>query len=429
MKKTKQSRLFLLAFVFMFSGHFVYAQETQNMASDVEQLQSDIAVAKKLKVTGYVQAQYQKVETAGVKSVAGGDFGSNVDNRMMVRRGRVKVAYDNEFSQAVVQFDVTEKGLGIKDAYLNFTDRWIKSAALTGGVFNRPFGYEIAYSSSLRESPERARITQTLFPGERDLGGMLTLQAPKTSSFNFLKLEAGLFNGNGTNVETDKYKDLIGHLSATKVSSNERFKWGVGVSYYNGGFALSTTNVYSVKEVGGVKAFAKDSTQKKGSKAKREYIGVDAQLSYDWFPGITQIRAEYLQGTQPATSSSSGSLTAASSGDAYSRMFNGFYVYVIQNILQTPLQAVVKYDVYDPNMDLSGNKIGKTTGSNSTDVKYSTLGFGLNYRWNSNVKIMAYYDVVRNEKSTQLVDATNVLNDFSKDIKDNVFTLRLQYKF
>ena len=44
------------------------------------------------------------------------------------------------------------------------------------GVFNRPFGHEIGYSTSGLESPERATIIQYFFPDERDLGAMLTLR-------------------------------------------------------------------------------------------------------------------------------------------------------------------------------------------------------------------------------------------------------------
>jgi len=410
-----------------------YAQETveNTLVSDVEQLQSDNLIAKRLKITGYLQVQYQKADTAGISSYAGGDFSSAVDNRIAVRRGRVKFAYDNENAQAVMQFDITEKGLGIKDAYLTLTDPWFNTVSLTGGVFDRPFGYEISYSSSARETPERSRVFQTLFPGERDLGARLTFQAPKTSRWNFLKLDLGLLDGNGTNIETDSYKDFIAHLSAAKSSRDEKLKWGIGASYYNGGYGAATTKSFSMKEIAGVQAFT-ESAIKKGDQTKREYLGLDGQISYDWALGITQVRAEYLMGTQPGVDKKSGSLTAVASGDVYNRKFNGYYAYFIQNILQTPLQAVVKYDVYDPNTAVSGNEIGKpATGAVATgagDIKYSTIGLGLNYRWSSNVKIMAYYDIVKNE-TTPLIQTTSTLSDLSHDRKDNVFTLRVQYKF
>jgi len=453
--KTKKSTFFTAALVALSLATPALAQENAGTVSysDVEQLQSDNALAKRLKISGYIQTQFQKADTAGIASFAGGDFTSGIDNRIAVRRGRVKFLYDNENAQAVVQFDITEKGLGIKDVYLTILEPWLNTVSVTGGVFDRPFGYEISYSSSTRETPERSRIFQTLFPGERDLGGRLSIQAPKTSNWNFLRLDLGLINGNGTNVETDKYKDFVGHLSATKTSADEKFKWGLGASFYKGGFAYTTTDLYTMKTTGADKSFIKE-TVKKGDRSLRQYLGLDAQLSCDWALGITQFRGEYLMGTQAGTSSSSSSLTAANLSavstatltgstagavtssnvgkDVYSRPFAGYYAYLIQNILQTPLQAVVKYDVYDPNTYISGNEIasavtvGKKTGS--ADVKYSTLGVGLNYRWSSNVKFMAYYDFVSNETTSNIVDAST-LKDLSKDRNDNVFTFRVQYKF
>jgi hypothetical protein len=420
------------------------------LSSTVEGLQSDNDVAKRLKISGYVQAQYQVADTAGVSSVAGGNFGAGIDNRFLVRRGRVKVAYTYENALAVMQLDITEKGVGIKDAYLSLTEPWLNTVTLTGGVFDRPFGYEITYSSSTRETPERSRMFQTLFPGERDLGAKLTIQAPKTSNWNFIKLELGMLAGNGISVETDSYKDIVARLSATKVSRDERLKWGVGASYYNGGFAATTTKVYTIQTDNGVKTFLPE-TVNKYDKVKREYLGIEGQVGYDWALGITQVRAEYLMGTQPATASSSSSLTAANVSsvstadvvtgkvttssvgvDAYSRSFSGYYVYLIQDILQTPFQAVFKYDVYDPNTKVSGDQVGvnPTTGvaTGSTDAAFNTLGVGLNYRFNSNVKIMAYYDMVWNE-TTSNIKRASTLTDLSADRKDNVFTLRVQYKF
>lgn len=272
----------------------------------------------------------------------------------------MKIAYTFEDAQAVVQYDLTEKGVSLKDAYVSILDPWSTIFRLTTGVFDRPFGYEISYSSSTRESPERSRIFQTLFSGERDLGAKLTIQGPKTSSWNFLKLDVGLFNGNSIAVETDSYKDFIGHLAVNKTSTDEKLSWGLGASYYLGGYALATTKSYVIKDVSGVKAFESTSV-KVGAKSHREYVGIDGQFSYDWKPGMTQVRAEYLMGSQPGSATSSTSISVAASGDVFNRNFSGWYVYLIQNILASPLQAVFKFDVYDPNTDVSGNQIGAAT--------------------------------------------------------------------
>lgn len=404
----------------------------------IEKLQSDVSLLSRLKISGYIQAQFQKADTAGIESFAGGNFPANIDNRFAVRRGRVKFAYDYAFSQFVLQMDVTEKGVGIKDAYVSFTDPWVNCFAITAGVMDRPFGYEISYSSSSRESPERSRMFQTLFPGERDLGAKFTFQPPKTSRFNFIKLDAGLYNGIGPNaIDFDGFKDFIGHLMINKSSKSEKIKVGVGVSYYNGGWRQGTKYNYNMSDLalsnGSVIAFAVDSTSSKiGTKLRREYFGADAQVSFDFPFGLTTLRGEYITGTQPGVATSSSS-PATQPGDAYTRNFSGAYFYWIQNILQSRFQTIVKYDYYDPNSDVSGNNIGvKISGKNkatgAADIKYSTLGLGLVYKWNSQVRITAYYDMVTNETTSAIVNAST-LKDLSTNRKDNVFTLRVQYKF
>ena len=426
---TKVSFLVTSFFALTFSA---IAQEASLSDKDIlQQLQQDVRAIKGLKLSGYVQAQYQTADTAGIASMAGGKFDAASDSRFKIRRGRLKLNHTTKLSSAVLQFDMTEKSMLINEAYIKVNEPFLNILGITAGIFDRPFGNEIAYSSSTIESLERSRIVQTLFPGEKDLGAQLTLQAPKTSALHFIKIEAGLFNGNGPAEETDSYKDFIGHLHLAKSSKDKKFAFGLGASYYNGGFAAATNKLYAVKTVDAVQVFVSDSVGK-GSKLDKSFVGLDFQYSMDWFIGKTQIRAEYIQGTQTAISGSSTSLKAAMSGDAYLRQFNGYYVYFIQDIGKTPFQVVAKYDVYDPNTAVSGNQIGLTSSSGvttgSADVLYSTVGVGLHYHMDKNTRISAYYDMVRNETTTQLAD-NSTLKDLSKDRNDNVFTLRLQYKF
>lgn len=423
--------LIALMFVLFTGGTYkLFAQEEtpDTLAQAIEKLQSDVSLLNRLKITGYIQAQYQKADTLGISSFAGGDFGKNLDNRFMVRRGRFKLAYTNELSQYVLQVDVTEKGVGIKDAYATFTEPWMQAVSFTGGVFDRPFGYEISYSSSSRESPERSRIYQTLFPGEREVGAKLTLMPPKTSRYYFFKLEAGLFNGSGPQaVEFDKYKDFIGHLSLFKTFFDESVSVGLGTSYYNGGWRQDTKYLYKMEGA----SFVKDSA-KVGDKVKREYMGLDAQISFANNPiGITTLRGEYIWGTQPGTKDVTSSPTVQPTLDAYIRNTAGGYVYFLQNIGKSRHQFIAKYDWYDPNTKISGNEIGIAgTNTSATDLKFTTLGLGWIYRWNSQVKITAYYDIVTNETSNApAASVGTTLKSYAKDRKDNVFTLRVQYKF
>ncbi len=449
------------------------------LTSHVAGIRSELDVLKRIKISGYMHPEYQVTDSAGSQGYAGGSFAPGVDKRFQLRRARVKVQYESPVNDKgwstslyVFQIDATQAGFSIRDMYMKFTDPWVGWFSLTAGNHNRPFGFEIGYSSSLRESPERARFNQILMPNERDMGAMLTIQGPKISNWNWLKLEMGMFNGtggpsaNGNTNDFDKFKDFIGHIVVSKSTLSETVKWGAGASYYNGGYRQDVADDYVFgTDPNGVKGFTIE--KKKAdintninaqSEVKRIYYGVDAQVSFDWKAGITTLRAEYIQGKQPGTSASSvspialpaktsttyssvttidsttglantvtTSTTTVIASDIYSRNFNGAYFYFVQNIGHSPWQTVIKYDWYDPNTDVKGDEIGKSVSSgykatNATDIKYSTWGFGLSYNWDANVKLTAYYDKVMNETSSNLSGYTN-------DVMDNVFTLRAQIKF
>jgi hypothetical protein len=419
----------------------IFSQDTSNVATkdDVAEVKgavdglnesfletkSTVDALKKIKVSGYIQAQWQVTDRDGASSFAGGNFPSTSHDRFLLRRGRIKINYDNDLTQYVLQFDVSEKGFGTKDAYVSFREPWLKTFELWGGIFNRPFGFEIEYSSSNRESPERSRLFQTLFPGERDLGAKLEIR-PQSGPLSFFNLKAGMFAGNGINPENDNNKDFIGRVGFSFPFTDENLAIDGGVSAYVGkvyipnNLKIFTVDNASLPSIDSVKIIRD---------ADRTYIGADLQVYYD-LPviGGFSLRGEFISGKQPSTSSSTTSFTSAASGDVYLRKFMGYYLMYVQNLGSSD-QLVVKYDVYDPNTSVSGDEIGLKSASKigAADVKYSTLGLGLVHYWDANVKLVLYYDMVKNEKVNAA--ATGSLASFKDDLKDNVLTFRIQYKF
>lgn len=432
----------LALFPFMANSQITENVDTLNvMDQRVTTLEDALLVSKKLKITGYVQTQWQssQIDSLGNASQdmkVGAKKAANeiTDmNRFGIRRGRIKLAYEDFGCTGVLQFDLTEKGLGLKDAYLNILDPWVGYVSLKGGVFDRPFGYEISYSSSRRESPERSRIFQTLFPDERDLGAMLIIQAPKTSPLNVFKLEAGLFAGNGIYQDNDSKKDFIGHLSYNKAITSE-IKIGLGASLYSGSVAETNKYIYSVSNGG----FSVDSISNinKDKYANRLYYGFEGQFSISSGLGLTTLRAEYLFGNQPGNSATAGSPKSGNIAgtdnlnstsfvkggtDTYIRKMSGGYVHFIQDIADTKHSITIKYDWFDPNTEISGSQIGIGKKTGKADIAYSTLGLGYLYRMNNNIRIMAYYDMVLNEKTK--------LKNYMNDLADNLVTVRVQYKF
>ncbi len=445
----------LLTITCMLAGLHVTAQapanENDSLKKQFDAFNKELSVLKRIKFSGYVQPQFQVADSAGQSSVAGGNFASGQDNRFMVRRGRLKAQYKGSnnkkgisTSQFTVQLDITERGIGMKDANVKITDPFIGAFSLSAGVFNNPFGYEVAYSSSLRESPEYGRMSQLIFPNENEVGAMLSVQGPKNSGWNWIKFNAGFFNGNGSPSagadvsDFDSKKDFSTRLSIERTACNKKLKYAAGLSYYSGGFRIDSVNVYKQgTDVNGVSGFVVDTKMtESGAKpiadrgfTNRQYMGADLQLSITSKIGVTTLRGEVISGEQPGLSNSSRSPNSKSpiTKDIYSRNFNGAYFYFIQGIGTTPFEVVAKYDWYDPNTDVKDNEVGMPAAgsvitTNETDIRFDTFGFGLLYHFDNHIRVTAYYDMVKNEESSNL-------SGYTKDIKDNVFTLRMQFEF
>jgi hypothetical protein len=395
---------------------------------------------RKIKITGYLQPQFRYTDvinpTYPVGNFSGGQFPANTKNLFQVRRGRIKVNYDNGLTQFVLQFDAIQTGFTTKDAYLSIVEPWAKSVGLQMGIFDRPFGYEISYSSSNREAPERSRLFQTLFPGERELGAKLFF-APPAGPLSFLRADVGVFNGSGpTANEFDNFKDIIGHVGAQVPFDNIGAALDFGVSGYFGQVRNNTKFLYTARDLpSGVKGFLVDSTSSNLSAGvARQYLGIDAQFYLD-VPSIGGmiLRGEYIFGKQPGTSSTSSSPAAQPTSAAYQREIAGWYLNLIQNIGNRD-QIVVKYDVFDPNTKVGASDFVPTnssgaSGLTATDVKYSTLGFGLVHHWDDNVKFVLYYEIVQNEKLAGITSASSALYPYREDVRDNVLTFRVQAKF
>ena len=132
--------------------------------------------------------------------------------------------------------------------------------------------------------------------------------------------------------------------------------------------------------------------------------------------------ASNWKGKQPGTINTTVNPGTLPTLPTFNRNFDGAFFYFLQNVVNKKWEIMIKFDWYDPNTDTGGLDIGKS-GSRltSTDIKYSTLGFGLTHYFNDNLKALVYYDKVRNEKTS--------LADFAEDVKDNVFTFRIQMRF
>lgn len=396
---------------------------------------SVLSVSKRfdnIRISGYMQPQFQVAEEKGAKSYIGGDFAPNVNNRFMLRRGRIRFDYvrinkDNKASvQFVFQFDGTERGVFIRDFWGRVFENKFQLFAFAFGMFARPFSYELNVSSSDRESPERGRMSQILMKTERDMGAMVSFEPRKRDHpLKYLKIDAGIFNGQGlaAPADFDSHKDLIVRAGLKPYPLSDRVSISVAGSWLNGGLLQSTPLIYRVNSKS--KNFQLDSSQSNlGEIAPRKYYGADAQLKIACNAGFTELRAELITGTQTGTKNSSETPATLPdpTGSYFIRKFNGAYFYFLQNFISNAHQFVIKYDWYDPNTMVKKNDIGANgTNLTSTDIKYSTLGVGYIHYINENMKLVLWYDKVMNEKT--------LLPGFTMNVKDNIFTCRMQFRF
>lgn len=384
-----------------------------------------------------MQPQFQVAAAEGIQSFDGGNFSQYSKSRFMLRRARVKIDYFVTSRQRypkllfTFQVDATERGVIVRDMFVRLYETRHNNFSLMTGLFARPFGYEVNLSSAYRESPERGRMSQTLMPGERDIGFMVSFepQDPHHSLYH-IKLDAGFFNGQGVSGTTDfdSYKDFISRLTLRPYTINH-WELSAGLSLLLGGWKNGTRYVYtSSRSVTGDETFAVDSSLSNlGKPAPRHYYGADVQvkLKHGW--GETEWRAEYWMGMQPGTANSTanpGTLPAVNGTPlpTYIRHFNGAFFYFLQNIVNDHHQLILKYDWYDPNTRARKRDMGKP-GSllTAADIRYSTIGIGYCYHFNPQTQLTLYYSLVKNESTS--------LAGYTSDLKDDVFTCRLQFRF
>lgn len=321
------------------------AGKLESLSEALTETRNKVEALSRLKVTGYIQAQYLDDERS--KNELNGAATRNLD-QFSIRRGRVKFVYQmNPTSRFVIQPDITTSGVVLKDGYVELTEPWTTwKHTLTAGQFNWPFGFEIGYSSSSREVPERSRVVRMLFPGERDRGVMLSgLGLGKRLSYRI-----AVVNGTGTtqSFDANKRKDIVGRLG---------YNFGAvdaGASLYRGSDLVATA------------------TNAKGVEFDKDRIGVDFQ----WTTPIQGlgIRGEYITGTQAP---------AAGTTRTQSHDVSGWYFYAIQNFGKRH-QFVVRADQYDPDTDVANNAI-------------RTINPAYIFHWDANSKVMASYESIKSQ--------------------------------
>ncbi len=359
--------------------------------------EADLGKLNKIKISGYVQAQWESYGKDLVKT-------NDPTNNFFIRRARIKFTYEAlDGVKLVIQPDFSTGNLSLKDAYAVVNIPKLKDFTLWAGQFSRP-DYEVEYSSSQREVLERSRVIRAIYPGEREIGVKLEY----IGSTIPLKFQLMAMNGNFTGTQAkdiDSKKDLMGRL----VYSVKLPAAGIGIDfgpnfYYGGNRAKA--NPYILQSNG-----VADSINV-GDYLDKKWIGGEFQIFAD-FLGGTAIKGEYISGLNSfvSTIASTATMVQKKADPNKLRNFSGYYFYLIKNV-GPKNQFVAKYDFYDPNTKLSGDAA-------KNDLWYKTLTLAWQYYLNDNIRLSLNYEMPENE--------TNATN--TKDLNDNTFGIRIQAKF
>jgi phosphate-selective porin len=359
--------------------------------------ESDLAKLNKIKVSGYIQAQWDAYQKDLVKT-------NDPTNTFYIRRARIKFTYEPaDGVKFVLQPDFSTGNLTLKDAYAVVNLPKLTGWTLWAGQFNRP-DYEVEYSSSSRETLERSRLIRAIYPGEREIGAKLEYSGTNTPIFFQLMVMNGNFTGANAK-DVDSKKDIMARFvySAKLPSAGLGIDFGVN-GYFGGNRAK--TNKYVSESEGVLDSISV------GDYLKKQWFGAELRLYADLLGGLS-IKSEYIAGTN-----STPSLTALKTDPDKIRKFSGFYVYLVKNI-GTKNEFVAKYDSYDPNTSLSGDAA-------KSDIYYKTWTLAWQYYLNDNIRITAQYEMPQNETNAS---TKNMAGTANVQLQDNTFSIRVQAKF
>jgi len=445
-----------------------YASDSARIAEHFRRTDHILNILREFRFVIYAQPQWQRADTAGISTVHGGNFPAAANNRLMIRRGRFKVYWQHEVvnkhgdsikvGEFNFQYDATEKGFNaFKDFYGRIIDPWTGWFSIQAGITVRPFGWESPASPMTYETPEFARMNQTIMPNECELGETFIVESPRKFKPVYLRLDAAVVNGEGigntgtgqSSISTGAYqsaKDFVGRLlvgRAFNLDNGTKISLMASGSYYYGNVLQGTNNVYEVvknAETGldtfkNVTVGTSDTAGKGHTDYHRQYAGAHLEVDFDYKIGgsasaTTALRGEFIGGTQPGQLSSStvplGAGTTAPAVDLYVRKFQGYMITITQGFHykagKQPMNSDLTFrmDYYDPNTQIKGTAITKGAGFSTTDLAYTTISGGFTVSPVPYFKLMVWYDHPINESSG--------ISGWSTDYKkDNVFTLRTQF--
>ena len=237
-----------------------------------------------------------------------------------------------------LQVDAAETDVALRDAYLELR---AGDGFFTFGHFKVPLLEEVLESSSVRLTPERARVSTALFPGERDRGITYTLRKQ-----GLPEITLGLFSGTRSSQTQDSLTSRKSWLIRIVQPLDKESKLGRiwvgridGVGRRDFGAPLGIANF----------------------DRERTVIG----LLLTPISGLT-LRAEWVDGKDAGNASNP------------TVKVRGWYALLGYKLPDQPITIYAKHDQYDPNRGVAGNTFRRNALGIQYDLNKMTR---LNLTW------------------------------------------------
>ena len=239
-----------------------------------------------------------------------------------------------------LQVDAAETDVALRDAYLELR---AGDGFFTFGHFKVPLLEEVLESSSVRLTPERARVSTALFPGERDRGITYTLRKQ-----GLPEITLGLFSGTRTTQTQDSLTSRKSWLVRIVQPLDKEGKLGrIWVGQMDG---IGRRN-FGTQAAPNILNFDRDRTA----------IG----LLLTPINGLT-LRAEWVDGKDAGNAANP------------TVKVRGWYALLGYKLPDQPIILYAKHDQYDPNRDVAGNTFRRNALGIQYDLKKMTR---LNLTW------------------------------------------------
>ncbi len=380
-----------------------------------------------LKVSGYVQTQYEGHQDSEDQLLQGGALLNQ--NRFVLRRGRVKLSKDWQYGGVMFELDAnTVKGATFvvqhAEVSLAYRNQDLSPfAQVTLGLFDNPFGREVVESPRERPFMERSYASKAFFPAEPDLGLRISGQVA------WFRYAVAVVNGQPLGDRTgyvlqdpNSHKDVLGRVGVD-VTTPSALRVIGGVSVLNGrGFHpgtdatkntlvwkdnISEDGLVQIPEIVGVPGTAATASQN----FTRWLLGADLGCELASRLGTTHLYAEVSVGSNMDRNVFIADPITTGLDE---REF-GYYVALYHEFKVGPIVGF-RFDQYNPNSDFLDSRAGKLLPVTETITTYSPLvGFQIPHK----ARLVAQYDFIgdnlaRNELGVPV------------DKKNDVWTIRLQ---